>query len=417
MGGGLLQLVAHALFCTLFWALLATGAAGQTGKEGPAGAAGAAEEDFPAVDPYTKGKPELVKQAGYVTLEPFTFAEGIQAQDMVEVLGGIELLWAETEHFKICSSLKTYKSKADQIENDALDRDIAQLTKKLSTFKNQRGAKIDPWLRLHLYALRLERLYTEFCQSTGFTDADFPPLGKTTEMGSGPWLGQKLKPTILLSEKSSTLARFTRQYTKREETFSSRFYLPGGSMFFGISAEALRENGFELDNALHCAVAASVVSNFLDGLRENGWSSPLWLNVGMGHWFCRRIDERFTFYADGTSRGQGDQYEWKPRVRSLVDNKFEYSWNDMLATQEWKQLTPQAHLLIWSRIDWMMDQQPAAMRKFLGPVTVKLSVEKPEERVKLLVERAKAGFVAGYGKTPEECETAWRAWVRKKYDR
>jgi hypothetical protein len=409
-GDGLIQLVARVLFC----ALLATGALGQAGPEG---AANAAEEEFADVDPYTKGKPELVKQAGYVTLQPFTFAEGIQAQDMVEILGGVELLWAETAHFKICSSLKTYRSKADQQENDAIDRDIAQLARKVSTFKNQRGATLDPWLRLHLYALRLERLYAEFCQRTGFSDADFPPVGTKPGMGSGPWLGQKLKPTVLLSEKSSTLGRFTRQYVKREESYSQRYLLPGGSMFFGISAEALRENGFELDSALHCALAASVVSNFLDGLCDNSWSSPLWLNIGMGHWFCRRIDERFAFYADGTSRGEGDQHVWKPRVRALVDNKFEYSWADMLATQEWAQFTPQAHLLIWSRIDWMMSHDPAALRKFLEPVAVKLQVEKPEERAKALIERAKAGLLAGFGKTPEECETAWRAWVRKNYDR
>jgi hypothetical protein len=42
----------------------------------------------------------------------------------------------------------------------------------------------------------------------------------------------------------------------------------------------------------------------------------------------------------GTTRHLGDDlHEWQPRVRGLVSNDFEYSWNDMLNTLEWAQLT------------------------------------------------------------------------------
>ncbi|HUR28175.1 MAG TPA: hypothetical protein VM509_08305 [Planctomycetota bacterium] len=410
-GAGLFELVARVLFLTLSCA----SAFAQTGKDG---ASNQAEEKFKSTDPYTKGNPEILKQAGYVSLAPFTFADGIQPIDMVEVLGGIDLLWAETAHFKICSSLKTYKSKADQLENDAIDKDIALLTKKIPACRNSRGSTVDPWLRLHIYALRLERLYGDFCEHTGFSDADFAPGGSKKGMGSGPYLGQKQKFTVLLAEKSSTLGRFTRQYVKKEETHVQRSELSGGTVFLGISAESLREGGVELDSALHCAIAASQISNLLSGLRDNGWVVPLWLEIGMGHWFSRRIDERFTYYADGTSRnGSDDKYIWKPRVRALVENKFPYSWDDMLATLEWSKFTPHAHILSWSRIDWMMQQGPPAMRKFLEPLTARLSVESDVERAKAQLERAKAGLQAGFGKTPEECEVAWRAWVKKTYDR
>jgi hypothetical protein len=227
-GDGLIQLVARVLFC----ALLATGALGQAGPEG---AANAAEEEFADVDPYTKGKPELVKQAGYVTLQPFTFAEGIQAQDMVEILGGVELLWAETAHFKICSSLKTYRSKADQQENDAIDRDIAQLARKVSTFKNQRGGHARPVAATALVCVEAGAPLCGVLPAHGILGRGLPSRRDEARNGIRPWLGQKLKPTVLLSEKSSTLGRFTRQYVKREESYSQRYLLPGGSMFFGIS--------------------------------------------------------------------------------------------------------------------------------------------------------------------------------------
>jgi hypothetical protein len=87
----------------------------------------------------------------------------------------------------------------------------------------------------------------------------------------------------------------------------------------------------------------------------------------------------------------------------------------MLETLEWDQLTPQAHLLIWSRIDWMLQLKDANMRAFLEPVTVNLLPGTKAEIVTVQVERATAGFVAGFGRTPEQCEAEWRAWVLKTY--
>jgi len=395
--------------------LLATGAAAQSGKDGPVGGA---EEDFKEVDPYTKGDVEAVRRAGYVRLEPFSLGEGIQAQEVSEVLGGVDLLWAETAHFKICSNLKTYKGKSDQKENARLDKEFALLARKLPGFKAPRGAKLDPWLRLHLYAMRLELLYEEFCLRTGFSDADFVDAANKPGMGSGPYLGQKLKPTVLLAEKSSALGRFHRRFLDIEESNAYRYMLPGGSMYLGISAEAMRENGYELDTALYCAVAAGIVGNLLDGLRDSYWSTPLWFDMGLGHWFSRRIDERFTYYASGTSRYlDDDRHEWQPRVRGLVANEFEYSWRDMLGTLEWPQFTPQAHMLIWSRVDWMMLQPGPKLRAFLMPLTERLPQGSKPEIAAAQVQRAATAFESALGMTPEACDTAWRAWVGKTYAR
>jgi hypothetical protein len=224
--------------------------------------------------------------------------------------------------------------------------------------------------------------------------------------------------TVLLAEKSSALGRFHRRFLKIDEEKSYRYMLPGGAMYLGISAEAMRENGYELDTALYCAVSAGIVGNLLDGLRDSYWSTPMWLDIGLGHWFSRRIDERFTYYAAGTTRHLGDDlHEWQPRVRGLVSNDFEYSWNDMLNTLEWAQFTPQNHMLIWSRVDWMLQVEGAKLRDFLLPLTERLPPGSKQELATLQVERAKTAFQAGFGMSSEECEAAWGAWVKKTYAR
>ncbi len=407
-------LLGTALPCLLLFILAGPGFA-QAGKDG---ASNQEEEKFKGVDPYTKGDPETLQKAGYKSLAPFSFAQGISAEEMHEVLGGIEVLWAETAHFKICSSLKTYKSKSDSPENEALDKDLALLAKRIPGFRPLKRNQQDPWLRLHLYALRLEMLYEEFCARTGFRDADFPPLGTTNTMGSGPYLGQKLKPTILLAEKRSALGRFNLRYAKSEESGSHRAQLEGGSIFFGISAESMREAGFELDIAMHCAIVAGVTANMLDGLRDSYWATPLWFDMGLGHWFSRRVDKRFTYYANGTSRYTDDDLsEWQPRVRGLVDNKFPYSWQDMLETLDWKQLTPQAHMLMWSRVDWMLQQEGKTLRAFMEPISVPLTQSSPEERNKAQVERATKGLSDCFGQSVADLDRTWATWVLKTYAR
>ena len=411
-GGRGLRLAAAVVFLVL---PALAGPAPQAGKEG---ATNQAEEEFKEVDPYTKGDPELIRAAGYESLRPFPLTPGAQVRDVVEALGDIELVWAETRHFKICSSLKTYKSKADAKENAALDLEFAELAKRIKGFKPPKNRKLDPWLRLHLYAMRLEKIYAELSLRTGFQDSDFPPVGTTNAMGSGPYLGQPLKPTVLLAEKSSALGRFNRRFLNYDEERAHRGMLPGGSMFVGVSAESLRENGYEFDIALHCTLAATVVANLMDGLRDSHWATPLWLDMGLGHWFSRRIDPRYTYYAAGTTRAMDDDlYIWEPRIRGLVENKFEYSWRDMLGTVAWEQFTPQAHMLIWSRVDWMLQQKDGKMRAFLEPLTVNLPPGENVTQKPLQIERALKAFQDGFGRTPEECESAWRAWVLKTYPR
>lgn len=383
----------------------------QAGKDGPVGKG---EEDFKAVDPYTKGDREILRKAGYVSLEPLSFAPGINSTEIIEALGGVEIVWAETEHFKICSSLKTYKNKSDSRENDRLEAELAQLAKKIPGFKAPRGLKLDPWLRLHLYALRLETFHDDFVKRFGLTD---PALSGTA--AAPRFLGRPMKPTILLAEKSSALGRFTGRFLKKEETRSHRAMLPGGAMFFGVSAEGMRDNGSELDAALYCAVLASVAQNHLDGLRDSMWATPLWLDLAVGHWYSRRVDARFTYYADGTTRSfeESDEHNWQPRVRGLVDNGFEFPWTEMLGVCEWSQLNAQVHLLAWSRVDWMLAQKDVDWPAFFEPLTVSLTPEDVAQHAAVQTARGKAAFQAGFRRTPEQCEENWRAWVLKTYAR
>src|SRR5438876_763901 len=82
------------------------------------------DEAFEKVDPYTKGESPALDKAGYFSFGPFPFAENIKTADIEEALGGQRILWVETAHFKLGSTLRTYKLKGDPREDKKLDEEL-----------------------------------------------------------------------------------------------------------------------------------------------------------------------------------------------------------------------------------------------------------------------------------------------------
>src|SRR5260221_3805982 len=115
------------------------------------------EEVFEKTDPYTRGAKEELARAGYASLGPFHWADGIETQDIEETFGGLRVLWVETAHFKLGSTLPTYECPPDDLEKTRLKDELARLGKRLPRARRE-AAKLDPWLRLHLYAQPLDEL-------------------------------------------------------------------------------------------------------------------------------------------------------------------------------------------------------------------------------------------------------------------
>jgi hypothetical protein len=155
--------------CLIAASTLAPAALAQHGEKGEL-------EAFEAVDPYTKGEREKMQRLGYVTYGPFPWVGAHRTPDITETLGGVEILWVETEHFRIGSSLNTYKIGNDKRERALIEADLELLEERLGRLKPPKK-QLDPWLRLHLYAQRAETCYAQFMEQIGKTDADFPKKG------------------------------------------------------------------------------------------------------------------------------------------------------------------------------------------------------------------------------------------------
>lgn len=372
-----------------------------------------APEVFEKTDPYTRGEKSELARAGYESLGPFRFAEDLQSSEIEETLG-TRVLWVETAHFKLGSTLATYTIPSDDREKEKLRDELVRLSKKLARLRRE-GGKLDPWLRLHLYAQRLEEQYADFLTRFGLREDEFPPraLDAGGPMGRGPYLGQPSKFTVLLTQKSSELARFLKRYCRLDELGSYRTPLAGGTWFFGTSAETLKNLGTELDSALHGLVAEQMARNLCDALRGGLSARSPWFTHGLGLWYQRRVEERWNVDVPRVSPGnEDDSWRWEPRLAGLLGNGFVPSWQEMLEWRDIGKLEARQHLTAWSRVSWMLAQEKADLRGFL------LGISDPADPPSLgtaPAERDTQALKTGFGKTPAELDEAWRKWVQRKY--
>ncbi len=377
---------------------------------------------FPAVDPYTRNTKEALEKAGYVSFGPFRFGDDHTTEQIETVLGGVPLIWVETAHFKIGSGLPECAAGEDSNERERLRDELERLAQRVPNVK-VKAKKLDPWLRLHLFAARLEQTYADFQQLFGVKDGDFPTVPATPEerlapgyMGDGPYLGMPSKFTVLLFDKESSLARYASVYLNMKVEAALRWFFPRtGSMLYLAAAELL-EGDYANDTAFTCQAIGGVVQNLANGFRNYGHTLPLFWSEGLAHWFSRRFDARYHFFQGDAGTGRvKDGGKWESSVRARVERDVFPPTAEMLGWQDPLALEWADHLILWSRVDYLMAREDGAAARFQRLLKTPLVESGGRPREELLRERTEQAFREATGQTPEDFDAAWSAWVERTY--
>jgi len=366
------------------------------------------------VDPYTQGDRQAMDRAGYRTFGPFLWADDHTTEVAAQSMGGVPVLWVETEHFKIGCSLDPYELN-DPKEKKAIRKELDQLKKRIKSVKSKTG-ELDPWLRLHLLAMRLEDTYGAFLEAFGLEEEDFPG----PDMGAGPYLGMKDKFCVLALEKSSSLARYTATYCGQPIESSYRFYFPkSDTMFVGLAFESLT-GSYRNEQAMAYAVIFQVVAGMVNTVRGYTHELPLWCTFGIARWFARKYDYRWLlFIGDGRAMRKEEEAEWEPKVRARAGHGPDAytSTSDLFAIQEYSELGFNDHMFSWSRIDYLMSLGPEVARKFLLGMNEPVPWLEARPRAEVLAEQFQRAFVEATGLEPDAFDEAWAAWVKKEYSK
>lgn len=395
-------------------------------------ASGLAAQDEPKlpkwrIDPFTKNKPELMLKAGYVSYGPFPFgsiADKVTTTTHIDdALEHVPVLWIETAHFRLGCNLPPWPVPMEPEIRGKIRKELELLATKLPGI-NPKVRVLDPWLRAHLIAQRLETLYAETSQLFGVKDEDFPVdqskvirLPGVRYMGMGPYLGMRDKYLVLLFERMGAYQRYMKDFLGRDSKFGQRWHFKETSNILFTIATECDDSRNKDDTALHCCLAFNVGQNLLDGFRYYSYDLPVWIKEGFGHWLQRRVDPHFNDFDqnEGSVADMKKTWNWEPYVRNLVSTGGKFSpFADIYTWRDFGDITFNDHTAIWSRIDWLMSQGPEKWQKFLFLVKGRVDEQWfPDQND--LVGATRDALKEAYGVTVLDFDAKWIEWVKATY--
>ena len=371
-------------------------------------------EEFDEACPYTKGERELEKKLGYARIGSMPWRGSADSKAVRENCGGVPMIFVETEHFRIASTLNTYRIPNDRDERKRLKEELDRLEDKLGRLKAPKR-ELDPWIRVHLFAQRIEDTYQEFHEDWGIDPSSYA--------AQGPYLGLPNKFLVLLCERKSEYGRYLKIYENSEIEYSYRTGWSGEGMIVCVSSEAIAENWKDekdvpLDTMLSCLVRCCLAANFIDVWNGNLFRAPIWLVYGYAHVVQRRFDPRFPFF-DGRTTIYGlddDKTVWQPRVRNLVGNDYFASMNKMFGWSAYGDLNQRDHMVSWSKVTYLLEEVDGDREAFLTAVCPRARYGSEPDAEAKITAQAEA-LEARFGLTPEGMDEAWSRWVKKTYSK
>lgn len=406
-----------ALLGVAFAAPGALAAQDKPGKDKDAPLAGKGKEDDEVArtkaDPYTGGDAALLQQAGHVAYGPFVWSKETRTEDIDRVLGEGRVLWLETAHFRIGCNLRTVAVPEKQAQRKAIHDEVALLRKKLPKIPDK-PKRLDPWLRMHLFAARAEKLYAEVESMLLAGGAKF---GSAKQPPDGPFLGLPDKFLLLVFQKKSDLARYFDRFCGVQADRSFSYYLPTSHQFlFGVSLEGLEVAD---DPSLHSHVLYGLAGNLLNGLRGYSYRMPPWLAEGYAHEVSRRVETEFVNVTvkDDEAVNEEDQHLWPKKVRARAQyNRTRVPFAQMALWQKNQDMGYHGELQAWSRVDFLLEQDKdklGALLVRMKSLPISFEGTKPEDWAQMQATAVQEIF--GWdGATFDE---KWREFVLETYPR
>lgn len=380
------------------------------------------------IDPYTKNDPELIAKAGYVGYGPFVFGNladrPVMNTEIDAALEYVQILWIETPHFRIGTNLPAWTVPVDLETRKKVRAELTEIAEKLPGV-NPKAKVLDPWLRAHLTAHRMEKLYAETMQLYGVTDADFPANQEKVVitpgaryMGFGPYFGMKDKFLVLVFEKQGPFQQYMKRFLGRDSKQPQRWHFTTvGSLLFTMPTES-NEFPRKHDTALHCSLAFNVSINLFDGFRFYAYDVPVWLREGLGHWFDRRVDPKWNNF-DQTEGGIADvknTSKWEVYCRNMVDSPDKFApFAEASKWRDYGDIKFNDHVAVWSRFDFLMSMGPEKWQKYVFAIKGRVNPTDWSADQSDLVGAMRDALQDAYGFSVLHFDQKWIEWVKATY--
>jgi len=358
------------------------------------------------VCPWCKNDPALMARAGVVSHGPSTIGPGGSAA-IVRDLPASQWVFLETAHLRWASSLGTCV-----VDLDDKKRVLAELARLREVLPDvpEEPKKLDPFLRLHLFAMKGEDFYARFQKLLAVTDADFPESRTLNGpfMGNGRFLGEKDKFEVVLHGSRATHTLFTAAFSGVSVPDAVLYHLRDQhKMIASIPAEDsdLRKDRWLFPHVVHCLSHLC-----LRAYKHFSYDSPPWLDEGLALCMEKEIDPASTTNegGEGGKRDARGPKDWNAGVRKLVAAGKELRLAQLLHMNELDEFDESAKLTAWSMVRFLVDEHGEKFAAFLGGVKGQLD-EQGQPTGRALHELQRKLLDSLWNWTPVSFDEAWKA--------
>jgi len=363
--------------------------------------------------PWCHGDRELMRAAGIVSHGGFEFAAPPATTVSVDsFFGGKDIYWIESAHFKLGLCVGVHKISPDEAKQ--VRAELTELHEVLREV-DPKARVLEPFMRTHLYAQRVEKLWKRFLDLMQVEESDFPPLGNgwvigTPYYGEGPYLGMMSKFEVLVLPTASDQVPFLKKQYGLTIPRTQRWHdLTRGSL---IVVTNLAENELNEDQKIYGHLVFNLSINLLDGFKHYSYDTLCWLREGLGHFTERELNPRFnTFDASEGSLGEKSYKEdWDTEVKELIAAGKAPTVAEMTSLKTYAEFKKSHHYACWSMTKFMVTTNPQGY----GCLNDKLHGRKRADGMpdaENLLDVQRAAFNECFGMNYAQFDEAWRAWA------
>ncbi len=307
----------------------------------------------------------LIEEPGYEL-----FQGSIDAQAGLVDYMRIEPIFAVTEHFVIVSTLDELKLTPGEVaershEFNELKRAFPWLFRNCQT--------LSPHAMIHLYALRLDRIYKKYAEAFGMS----PDEDRAVPYSSNHVV------VYLVSE--------NKQQAAWQARHNGAALVSGAGGTYCISNKGGAKGGRHMKAS---GVNLSGDTNFHDGVihltsrcllerffcRKGGKFPPGWLKVGFSHWMEWEILEQCSYYLTNIEvKGLAEEWisqGWGKRARSLARRASgDVISFALLSKRDFADLGYREHVLSWSYLDFILKSEdgPNRFREYCNSMRARVT--------------------------------------------
>ncbi len=369
----------------------------------------------PSLCPYCEGQSEIMSNAGIVSHGGFEFGRS-NTSAVDDLLATCDIRWIETPHFEI--GLAGSPVRTTQDEKEKVRGEMARLALAMPTVP-LKPTMLDPWLRVHMYAMRCEDLWSEMVAMLGVKETDFPDGSRPWDMsgkymGEGPYLGQKGKYEVLVVPNEASHVAFLKDHfgipNKKTQRYNA---IERDTLILVIHTQ---QEGLRVDEALHGHLAFNLTQNMLDGYKHYSYNLPIWIREGVSHYMERRINPKFNSF-DGSEGAVGEETrkeDWQPPTLKLVRSGKAPRMAALVAMKDFADLTLDRHFTCWSMVDFIQEACPGFFAKLMDGLKGITDAQGLSDGSSL-EEVHRSLFKNELGMSYAQFDAAWAVWVEANY--